>query len=297
MEERREMNEQRMMTNEELRSRVASLNAIAREKETGFAVEYAEKTTNNVIQGGYALKDETNVAPVIYPSEQWTSLSDEELVEFLRDLREKLDAENQGITIMKRLFDISREGELLKRVYPRVVSAENADRFEKDGIVFDRYLDMLVIYTVELDEESDMIASFQLHEEHIKAFGIDFDALRESAFKNLEKIVDYLELDTGDFKMIVGLRKDKQIGGAATMLLPNVRKELAERFGTDKLVFLPSSVSEVIAVRQDGTDPDGLLEMVHEVNDTAVNPLERLTDSIYPMQLWDGEYRLSVIRP
>lgn len=44
-------------------------------------------------------------------------------------------------------------------------------------------------------------------------------------------------------------------------------------------------------------EPEMLLAMVHEINETEVAPEERLTDSIYPMRLADGEYRLSGIRP
>lgn len=37
--------------------------------------------------------------------------------------------------------------------------------------------------------------------------------------------------------------------------------------------------------------------IAHEINEMEVALEERLTDSIYPMCLADGEYRLSVIRP
>ena len=73
--------------------------------------------------------------------------------------------------------------------------------------------------------------------------------------------------------------------------------EFRKIFGTDSLVFLPSSISEVIAVPQTAGEPEMLLAMVHEINETEVAPEERLTDSIYPMRLADGEYRLSGIRP
>ena len=63
------------------------------------------------------------------------------------------------------------------------------------------------------------------------------------------------------------------------------------------VVFLPSSISEVIVVAQTAGEPETLLAMVHEINEMEVALEERLTDSIYPMCLADGEYRLSVIRP
>ena len=141
--------------------------------------------------------------------------------------------------------------------------------------------------------------SIRLQDSHLETFGISRQKIRKAAFANLEGIVDFMTLrdDASGFKMIAVARKDKQFGGAAAMLLPSVRRRLAEIFGTDSLVFLPSSISEVIAVPQTAGEPEMLLAMVHEINETEVAPEERLTDSIYPMRLADGEYRLSGIRP
>ena len=74
------------------------------------------------------------------------------------------------------------------------------------------------------------------------------------------------------------------------------------------------TVASPDAVLFDGADPGELLRApfvgkrrsvfldarnvgVHEINETEVAPEERLTDSIYPMRLADGENRLSGIRP
>lgn len=62
--------------------------------------------------------------------------------------------------------------------------------------------------------------------------------------------------DASGFKMVAATRKDKQFGGAAAMLLPSVRRRLAEMFGTGSLVFLPSSISEVIVVAQTAGEPE-----------------------------------------
>ena len=55
--------------------------------------------------------------------------------------------------------------------------------------------------------------------------------------------------------------------------------------------------SSISFVAQTAGEPETLLAMVHEINEMEVALEERLTDSIYPMRLADGEYRLSVIRP
>lgn len=62
MEERREMNGQRMMTREELEMRLPALNHIAEQRDAKFRLRYAEKTLNNGIERGYTLDAGTRVS-------------------------------------------------------------------------------------------------------------------------------------------------------------------------------------------------------------------------------------------
>lgn len=299
MEETREMNGQKMMTRGELERKLPALNQIAEQRNARFRLRYAEKTVNNGIERGYTLDAGTTVSVNVYQNEHWAEMSDEELFEALNDLNGKYSLTEDQLTVGDRLQTLFENGGLFENVYPVIVSESNAGNFARAGIAFDRYLDMLVTYQVELMQTQDGIMAIRLHDSHLETFGVSRQEIREAAFANLEGIVDFMTLcdDVFGFKMIAATRKDKQFGGAAAMLLPSVRRRLAEMFGTDSLVFLPSSISEVIAVAQTVGEPETLLAMVHEINETEVAPEERLTDSIYPMQLADGEYRLSVIRP
>lgn len=293
MEERREMNGQRMMTREELEMRLPALNHIAEQRDAKFRLRYAEKTVNNGIERGYTLDAGTRVSVNVYQNESWAQMSDEELFDTLNDLDGRYCVTEDQETIGERLNALFKSGELFEKIYPVVVSENNTENFTEAGITFDRYLDMLITYRVELMQMNDGIGTI------LETFGISRQKIREAAFANLEGIVDFMTLrdDASGFKMVAATRKDKQFGGAASMLLPSVRRRLAEMFGTDSLVFLPSSISEVIVVAQTAGEPETLLAMVHEINETEVAPEERLTDSIYPMRLADGEYRLSGIRP
>lgn len=299
MEERREMNGQRMMTREELEMRLPALNHIAEQRDAKFRLRYAEKTVNNGIERGYTLDAGTTVSVNVYQNERWAQMSDGELFDTLIDLDGRYCVTEDQKTIGERLNALFKSGELFEKIYPVVVSENNKENFTEAGITFDRYLDMLITYRVELMQMNDGIGTIRLQDSHLETFGISRQKIRKAAFANLEGIVDFMTLrdDASGFKMIAVARKDKQFGGAAAMLLPSVRRRLAEIFGTDSLVFLPSSISEVIAVPQTAGEPEMLLAMVHEINETEVAPEERLTDSIYPMRLADGEYRLSGIRP
>lgn len=226
-------------------------------------------------------------------------MPDEELFDTLNDLDGRYCVTEDQETIGERLNALFKSGELFEKIYPVVVSENNKENFTEAGITFDRYLDMLITYRVELMQMNDGIGTIRLQDSHLETFGISRQKIREAAFANLEGIVDFMTLrdDASGFKMVAAARKDNQFGGAAAMLLPSVRRRLAKMFGTDSLVFLPSSISEVIVVAQTAGEPETLLAMVHEINEMEVALEERLTDSIYPMRLADGEYRLSVIRP
>ena len=99
--------------------------------------------------------------------------------------------------------------------------------------------------------------------------------------------------------MVVVIREDGEIGGAAGMVHPAVYDKLIEIFGTDKLIFLPSSVREFIVIPQEGSDIEMLLAAVHDINRSSVIEQERLTDNIYLMQQESGihSHSLKVIRP
>lgn len=181
MEERREMNGQRVMTRDELEMRLPALNHIAEQRDAKFRLRYAEKTVNNGIERGYTLDAGTRVSVNVYQNESWVQMPDEELFDTLNDLDGRYCVTEDQETIGERLNALFKSGELFEKIYP--------------------------------------------------------------------------------------------------------------------VVFLPSSISEVIAVPQTAGEPETLLAMVHEINEMEVALEERLTDSIYPMCLADGEYRLSVIRP
>lgn len=261
MEERREMNGQRMMTREELEMRLPALNHIAEQRDAKFRLRYAEKTVNNGIERGYTLDAGTRVSVNVYQNESWAQMPDEELFDTLNDLNGKYCVTEDQETIGERLNALFKSGELFEKIYPVVVSENNTENFTEAGITFDRYLDMLITYRVELMQMNDGIGTIRLQDSHLETFGISRQKIREAAFANLEGIVDFMTLrdDASGFKMVAATRKDKQFGGAASMLLPSVRRRLAEMFGTDSLVFLPSSISEVIVVAQTAGEPETLL--------------------------------------
>ena len=144
MEERREMNGQRMMTREELEMRLPALNHIAEQRDAKFRLRYAEKTVNNGIERGYTLDAGTRVSVNVYQNELWAQMSDGELFDTLNDLDGRYCVTEDQETIGERLNALFKSGELFKKIYPVVVSENNKENFAEAGITFDRYLDMLI---------------------------------------------------------------------------------------------------------------------------------------------------------
>lgn len=194
MEERREMNGQRMMTREELEMRLPALNHIAEQRDAKFRLRYAEKTVNNGIERGYTLDAGTRVSVNVYQNELWAQMSDGELFGTLNDLDGRYCVTEDQETIGERLNALFKSGELFKKIYPVVVSENNKENFAEAGITFDRYLDMLITYRVELMQMNDGIGTIRLQDSHLETFGISRQKIREAAFANLEGIVDFMTL-------------------------------------------------------------------------------------------------------
>ncbi len=77
------------------------------------------------------------------------------------------------------------------------------------------------------------------------------------------------------------------LNGAVQIFNSNAIKAWADDHGISKLVMLPSSIHEVIVVPADGyeTNLQGFSDMVKDINDTEVDPVDQLSDSAYIIDL------------
>lgn len=298
MEERREMNGQRMMTREELEMRLPALNHIAEQRDAKFRLRYAEKTLNNGIERGYTLDAGTRVSVNVYQNERWAQMPDEELFDTLNDLDGRYCVTEDQETIGERLNAFFKSGELFEKIYPVVVSENNMESFAKAGITFDRYLDMLITYRVELMQMNDGIGTIRLQDNHLETFGISRQKIRKAAFANLEGIVDFMTLrdDASGFKMIAVARKDKQFGGAAAMLLPSVRRRLAEIFGTRRALndwwrrrAIPASRHQIQQLL-DSLNLNSTLELAEENFGLSLSDRYWINDSKNPLKWEDVNF-------
>lgn len=68
--------------------------------------------------------------------------------------------------------------------------------------------------------------------------------------------------------------------GAVSVLDKETMDSLVDRIGSDLTIF-PSSVNEMIAVPKDMVEGKEALNLVKQVNETAVEDKDKLADSVY----------------
>ena len=80
---------------------------------------------------------------------------------------------------------------------------------------------------------------------------------------------------------IIVASNEKNLLGAGVMAYPDFMEKAAEKIGGDFYV-LPSSIHEVLLLKDDGTQEAAMLEdMVRSVNETTVDKTEQLSDNVY----------------
>lgn len=277
-----------------MKRNVEEINRILKDEE--FYIEYNEVQKNNVNKEAYRLipKTQKTCSPVAY-CENFENCSDNTEI-----AKELINIWNKG-----KLYEIPDIEELgsrefiLKNVYPKVVANTNNELIDGQHLVFKEFLDMFVIYYVNIGADNEGTASYNVQEKMIANAGIDMEELHSQAIKNLEKKVSIKDMqdiimniigitDESEFdfsqapeenQMLVLSKKDSMYG-ASVILCASVLEKL-DSFWNGEFVILPSSVHECISVRSDGFTLQEMKEMVMEINDTEVSPEDRLTDSVY----------------
>ncbi|MCR4808091.1 MAG: DUF5688 family protein [Lachnospiraceae bacterium] len=80
--------------------------------------------------------------------------------------------------------------------------------------------------------------------------------------------------------------------GAVAMLYEDRIRDLCRALDSD-VIIIPSSINEIILIPKKGCIPEEMLnEMVCEVNETEIRPIEVLSDHVYSFER-DGGYRMA----
>ena len=127
--------------------------------------------------------------------------------------------------------------------------AWKADGYDELGIIYDRYLDLLVTYVVEGESETDGYAAAIVTYDNLDTFDLPRGKLFEYASRNLKSDIRIgFTGTTGQLAMLEIGRLSGGVGGASALLLSSVWESAVKLLGTEKIIFFALSNCELMAV-------------------------------------------------
>ena len=244
---------------------------------------YTVTKNNGTRRTGILFKQEdSNLAPTIYLEEFYQKYLKGQQVP---DLADSICSIYQEIRVKKtcdcqNLFDFNHVKEHI--VYKLIRRDANEELLKQ--IPYEPFLDLAVVYYIQIDHTRFGSAAIQIRNEHLRYWRVEKEEIRRLAEKNtpriypaqIQKIVRFMYVATNEQCSL----------GAAVMRYPDFREKVRGMIRGD-FYILPSSIHEVILVPESfGLEPERMQEMVKEINQTGVAPEEVLSDSVY---YFDGE--------
>jgi hypothetical protein len=253
-------------------------------------------------EGLVIMSAETNVSPVIYLKQYYDA--------YLEIMDEENAVESVWSDIKKCYFDnlpVNRfdsaaylDYDKIKRnLRFRLVNYKRNEEWLQE-ISHVRFLDLAIIFTVRVIEESNREGTITVHREHQYVWKKSDEELLHDAMENMrfdyelvpiEKIIEAYKEESGSDEDVESLCDGANMFvlsnkirnyGAAAILCPHVLEAFAERCGCDMVAIIPSSVHEVILFPCEAdVDCDYLKALVESVNATNLEEEEVLSDHVY----------------
>lgn len=261
--------------------------------EEDFSLKYKKVKKNNVELEGYVLESKKgNCSPIIYYGE-WFKGTDEEVVSFLTEF-----FHHNKLNVNAALF--FNKDYVLEHIRPRLVSESNLCTVKEKDFAYLPFLDMLVLLWMPVDVKSmDEMASVTFSNYMLEKLGISVNEVFSKAVANLEEEVTIRKIEDIIYEinpfMDLAQNCENQLqilvctntirrNGASVLLCSSFLQKIEKIIG-EKVVVLPSSVDECIVVPYD-TESDlcEYLGIVKTINETYLNPVDVLTDSIYYLE-------------
>lgn len=244
---------------------------------------YTVTKNNGTRRTGILFKQEdSNLAPTIYLEEFYQKYLKGQQVPYLAD---SICSIYQEIRVKKtcdcqNLFDFNHVKEHI--VYKLIRRDANEELLKQ--IPYESFLDLAVVYYIQIDNTRFGSAAIQIRNEHLRYWRVEKEEIRRLAEKNTPRIYPVQIRQIVRF-MYVATNEQCSLG-AAVMRYPDFREKVRGMIRGD-FYILPSSIHEVILVPESfGLEPERMQEMVKEINQTGVAPEEVLSDSVY---YFDGE--------
>lgn len=259
-------------------------------KARGYNAEAVESVKNGVVMEGVSIRTNKKISPIIYTSDMISYAKVNNLpVTWVID--EILDIYNAHID-----FDFDHElffnrNFLSQNVYVgfQKTSTEDILRRESEFAGIEMYLYIKGSeWTVKANKV--ILEQANITEDILWVCAIN-NTVKESQMESIWKTVcelqniPYREEMEEDCTIYILTNKDK-FRGASAILNKQLLVEFADKYHASKLVVIPSSIHEMIIMPYTNElSIDDLKSLVANVNLTAVDPTERLTDEVYIVEV------------
>lgn len=238
-------------------------------------VEETEVTKNNgVVKKGVRISREgENVAPVIYIPDDM--IDEDEITEYVISSYKESAASHVDL-------DFSKE-KVMEKVYPALV---NAEKNKNRDVVQTPFLNLVIIYKMDVELFNGSNGSITIKKEHLKALNISEQELHLQAIKNIQSsgeaqnIADILGIPMFGGPQMIVISNESKVYGAGVIFDEDLIESLKETLG-ERFYILPSSVHEMIAIPADCGETNELIDMVKSINATEVSEQDYLSDSVY----------------
>lgn len=203
----------------------------------------------------------------------------------------------------------------------KLINLKKSRRFLRDK-VYKPFNDLAIVLYIMVRQDSEGILSVAVTEDIMKQWGVSLDKLMEQAMNNMyEKfplkteslnsimadLADDLDIDfeseeeedLSETDRVYVMTNETKMNGAVSILYKGALENFALEFGVQEVIIVPSSCHEVLLIPKDGNgrfDERKFREMLREINENGVDPIEILSNNIYiydcetdEITIWDEE--------
>ena len=275
----------------------------------GFETELTQVRKNNGVMKDVlnVRKENSECVPCFYMDEMFHSYCLGERVEALADHVRNIVL-GESPTIKEQVEIYTQREWIEKHLFIRLIHFEK-NKEELEQAVYVRFLDLAAVFYVLTEDSEEGVKSFRLPKKIWESLGFgEAEAYFSVIAKNTRRLfperleyVEYMVLESVEKRLQIQLplreiihRPDRKlrnnqlyvltnhrkINGAAVILYPEMLKELSNRF-LGGFYIIPSSVHEVLLLKEEEMGEERLNMMVKEVNENQVEPEEILADHVY----------------
>ena len=273
------------------------------EEYRGASINLEEVTKNNDTKmcGLSILREDDNMSPLIYLDRYYNQFEGGEDMEKILESIAHEYVTSMGYVMPEIEPDLDYEN-IREHLRPKLIDSLSNRDLLKEVVSYTNELGLAVVPYIDFERSEGYPGIAVVTKEMAAVHEYDEDRVIRDAIKNEPGITDPKLYDLEDMMFsflgepddlfentdmvrsqsnILVLTNKERYLGAAMIIYPEVLEAIGNILGSDYYV-LPSSIHEVIIMRDQGLmTPKEMVQMVERINDTVVNPEDRLGNRVF----------------